>query len=773
MAEEIGKGILAVGFDGKQVEEAGRQELLPSAQRLAKDIAGAFTAIKIAGFAKDGIEELKGAQVVSAQTAVQLRATGEAAGLTAKDIDDLGQSMLDLAGFDDEAARSAANVLLRFDQLKGVDLFKRIETDAADLAITMGTSLPAAAETLGRALQSPDKAARLLKPIIGALTEEQQKSIDAFVEQGDVAGAQGVILDALEAKIGGAAEAYGKTLPASIQRSSEEWKNAKAALVEGFAPALQTAADLSTDFAKAISESPEPVRQLVGGIVVLGGGVASLLGPISSLATTYGTLSARAARAAEATELLNVAETHNAVATNSAASVSGLYETKTKGMSAATKAFAGIVGVGAVVALAAYGDSLNKTALSAEELDRVTQSSAEDIAKVFDDLAKLESSEAFGGGFNKALDDLAAKGPAGLGVLTQLRDHYKAIGDDEHLGRVQERLDDAAKAEENLNKNLEIGTGSLHGNEEALAGVAAAAESFGGFIDNLAAAFDEAYESQHKFDLASLTNVDLVAAYEQSVDDLTGAIKENTYTLDLHEQAGRDNYAALRDTGTAIKDLIKMHFEETHSVEDAVGWGQKYVGNLKDQLEAAGYNEAQIAEMIDQINLTPEDIETTFTNNAVAQQIVVAEYVRSLSEDIPPEIRTNIRTLIDQGEYAQAEALLNELAADKTVDFTVQVHANGQITTTNRATGAVTVESDIAARNVPWKEQGGWVDGPRGTPVPIIAHGGEYVLSTDMIDNLVAGGGNVYNINVPAGVSDPYGYGMAVRRGIEDAVRSA
>jgi hypothetical protein len=155
VATEIGKGTIPVEFDPQQVEQAGREQLLPSAQRLATDLAATFAAVKLIEIGKSGLDELENAQRVTAQTAVQLRAAGDSAGVSAGQIDELGQSMEQLAGFDDEAARSAANVLIRFQAFQGIDQLKRVEGDAADLAVTMGTDLPAAAELLGAGVAGP------------------------------------------------------------------------------------------------------------------------------------------------------------------------------------------------------------------------------------------------------------------------------------------------------------------------------------------------------------------------------------------------------------------------------------------------------------------------------------------------------------------------------------------------------------------------------------------------------------------------------------------
>jgi hypothetical protein len=113
-----------------------------------------------------------------------------------------------------------------------------------------------------------------------------------------------VILDAVESKVKGAAAAYGQTLPGQIDRATESWKDAKAELVGGFAPAIELGANLTTDFAHAISSLPTPAQDVVGALVLVGGTAASLVGPVSSLVNIYTQLSTKAATAALAeTEL--------------------------------------------------------------------------------------------------------------------------------------------------------------------------------------------------------------------------------------------------------------------------------------------------------------------------------------------------------------------------------------------------------------------------------------------------------------------------------------
>jgi len=310
--DRVGHGIFEVGFDRAQIRAAGETELLPVAQDLARGVAGAFAAIKIGGFVKGGLDELKEAERVSAQTEQQLKNLGGTAGITSDQIDALSQSMLDQSGVDDELAKSAANTALRLG-VQG-DAVRRVVQDANDLSQTYG-DITSDSELLAKALAKPEQAARLLKPAIGALTDEQQKSIQAFIAQGDTAAAGAVILDAVEAKVRGAASAFGDTLAGAEKKATEEMKNAKAALVEGLAPGLQFGADLTIRFAHGIESLPGPLRAVGGAAVFAGTEIFALAQPAAALVSIIGRWRDTHAAAAEATKALAAAEAASTAAT--------------------------------------------------------------------------------------------------------------------------------------------------------------------------------------------------------------------------------------------------------------------------------------------------------------------------------------------------------------------------------------------------------------------------------------------------------------------------
>ncbi len=177
------------------------------------------------------------AQVVAAETESMLDSMGSGAVVTAEHISSLSQSIMEYSGFSDEAVQAGANTLLMFDEINSAPVFDRALNAATDLARRLGTDVPSAARMLGIALQDPEAGMNRLRRAGVVLSESQKETITAMMETGNVAGAQEVIFDALEGKIGNLAEAYGETLPGQIDKTNERIDEHKEAIGENLAPA--------------------------------------------------------------------------------------------------------------------------------------------------------------------------------------------------------------------------------------------------------------------------------------------------------------------------------------------------------------------------------------------------------------------------------------------------------------------------------------------------------------------------------------------------------
>lgn len=129
-------------------------------------------------------------------------------------------------------------------------------------------------------------------------------------------------------------------------------------------------------------------------------------------------------------------------------------------------------------------------------------------------------------------------------------------------------------------------------------------------------------------------------------------------------------------------------------MREATRAGEGYVAQLREQLREAGYTEDQIADLVRQYGLVPSHVATRVT-------------------------------------------------ADTSQATTAIGHLIGMLDTAARKAGTpLVMNASINARDRALTERasGGPVPGPTGAPMPILAHGGEFVLSADVVDAIKRGG---------------------------------
>ena len=213
-----------------------------------------------------GLDEMKESAVVSAQTAAVLKSTGGAAGVTAGDVENLAGKLSAMSGVDDEAIQSGENLLLTFKNIRNTansPIFDRATAAALDMSVALGKDLNSSAQVVGRALnQIAD--GQIPKSIrgLGKLTKAQVAQMTAMQKAGDVAGAQAVVLDALEKSYGGSAKAAGETLPGQLAK-------------------LNNAFDELAG--KGIGKAFEELKPIVEGIGTVLGTLAPILQPLGQL----------------------------------------------------------------------------------------------------------------------------------------------------------------------------------------------------------------------------------------------------------------------------------------------------------------------------------------------------------------------------------------------------------------------------------------------------------------------------------------------------------
>ena len=210
-------------FD-KTIDDAEKtsNKLINSFKALAGPVAiGAV----LAGVIKIGKESERAFQIQEAaeKTLEQtIKATGSAAGLTAIELTNLASSLQEVTTYGDEAIIGAESLLLTFKDI-GEDVFPRALESILDVSQAMGTGLKESSVQLGKALNDPVGGISALTRVGIQFTDAQKDLIKSFVESGETAKAQSVILDELESQFGGVARAAAQTSEGGVKQLNNSY----------------------------------------------------------------------------------------------------------------------------------------------------------------------------------------------------------------------------------------------------------------------------------------------------------------------------------------------------------------------------------------------------------------------------------------------------------------------------------------------------------------------------------------------------------------------
>ena len=201
--------------------------------------------------------------------------TGAAAWTSVDALNAHATALSEATTFDDDAVKEAQAKLLAFGDITGAQ-FEGATDAAADLAAFLGTDIPSAAASIGKALSDPEAGLGRLSKAIGGLTDEQQASIDKMVEAGDMAGAQQAILDAVSGKIGTVAEDLAATSGGQMAQAMNQLGEAGESIGVFLLPVLTTLAG----GLKAVAGWFQSLSPAAQGWIVKIAAVAAAIGPL-------------------------------------------------------------------------------------------------------------------------------------------------------------------------------------------------------------------------------------------------------------------------------------------------------------------------------------------------------------------------------------------------------------------------------------------------------------------------------------------------------------
>lgn len=202
--------------------------------------------------------------------------TGNAAGYTLDQLKKLAAETQSKTLFGDEEILSGVTAkLLSFTNITGEN-FRRLQGLVLDFSTQMKVDASQAAVTLGKALDNPIKATTQLNRAGITFTEQEKKKIKALTDAGRAAEAQALILDKLNAKFGGQAEAAARTGAGAIKQMQNAWGDLKETIGTVLMPYVVALANRLKELFERL-QTLSPATKKV--IIVIGAFVAAI-GPL-------------------------------------------------------------------------------------------------------------------------------------------------------------------------------------------------------------------------------------------------------------------------------------------------------------------------------------------------------------------------------------------------------------------------------------------------------------------------------------------------------------
>ncbi len=222
----------------KNVEKQARAAGLALTGAMAAGVTGL-----VAGIAKVLANSAAAEQEIGQLDAI-LKSTGGAAGYTRQQLLDMADTLSSKSTFSGGEIVEAQTRLLSYSGVLGSNIPRAMQA-IIDQSARLGISVSQSAETIGRALESPSKAAAALaqQGFGAAFTKEVRGTIDELVKAGREGEAQVMILEILEESYAGAAEAARGTFAGALkalQHALDDLTTAKEGGLESATEAVNT-----------------------------------------------------------------------------------------------------------------------------------------------------------------------------------------------------------------------------------------------------------------------------------------------------------------------------------------------------------------------------------------------------------------------------------------------------------------------------------------------------------------------------------------------------
>ena len=238
---------ILTSFDPKGLKQANSAfaGLQSSVGSLGRNFAGLGVALAGAGalIAKN-VQSLARIETINAQTAQTIKTMGNAANISAGDVENLAGKLEALTATEAESIQEGANLLLTFRNISnqagaGNDIFNQTTAIMVDMGRALGEDAASSAIRLGKALNDPITGLTALRKVGVGFTADQEAQIKTLQNSGDMMGAQKVILAELQAQFGGSGAAFAQTFSGQLALLGHELGTVGEEATMAVMPALQ------------------------------------------------------------------------------------------------------------------------------------------------------------------------------------------------------------------------------------------------------------------------------------------------------------------------------------------------------------------------------------------------------------------------------------------------------------------------------------------------------------------------------------------------------
>ena len=244
---ELEKGVSNLNKESKASASAsastssGLAGIAAAAAPAAAAVALVVTALKSAvSAAKECVSAYKTQEQSEARLQAVLKATGKQVGMNVQELKELASATQAISRFGDEAVIEAEKILIATQALDEEGL-QRALLDSADLAEAMGTDIASAASTMAYALQDPEQGLTRLRRAGMAFTDEEIEQVKTLQDANDLYGAQSLLLDKIESKYKGVAQAVANTPTGTLDKIKNTLGDIKEDLGRGIVNSLAPA----------------------------------------------------------------------------------------------------------------------------------------------------------------------------------------------------------------------------------------------------------------------------------------------------------------------------------------------------------------------------------------------------------------------------------------------------------------------------------------------------------------------------------------------------